>query len=213
LNAAVEAARAGEAGMGFAVVADEVRNLAQRCAQAARDTADLIEDSIQKSDGGKVKVDQVAASIQSATSESARMKMLVDEINLGSMEQARGMEQISKSISQIEQVTQSSAANAQQSAAAAQELSAQAMTMKDIVTRLTIMVDGTSSSVAGASSFSLRTSAPPAARKTAARKTLPLPTRASKAASPAFKPARAQTVPIAASHHQDFPMDDDFKEF
>ncbi len=64
LNAAVEAARAGEAGMGFAVVADEVRNLAQRCAQAAKDTASLIEESIAKSNDGKTKVDQVATAIR-----------------------------------------------------------------------------------------------------------------------------------------------------
>ena len=89
LNAAVEAARAGEAGMGFAVVADEVRNLAQRCAQAAKDTADLIEESIQRSDGGRVKVDQVAVAIRAITAESAKIKVLVDEINLGSVEQSQ----------------------------------------------------------------------------------------------------------------------------
>ena len=67
LNAAVEAARAGEAGMGFAVVADEVRNLAQRCAQAAKDTAALIEESVVKSNNGRVKVDEVAAAIRAIT--------------------------------------------------------------------------------------------------------------------------------------------------
>ena len=84
LNAAVEAARAGEAGMGFAVVADEVRNLAQRCAQAAKDTAALIEESIVKSNDGKNKVDQVAVAIRAITEESAKVKTLVDEVSLGS---------------------------------------------------------------------------------------------------------------------------------
>ena len=84
LNAAVEAARAGEAGMGFAVVADEVRNLAQRCAQAAKDTAALIEESIVKSNDGKTKVDQVAVAIRAITEESAKVKTLVDEVSLGS---------------------------------------------------------------------------------------------------------------------------------
>jgi methyl-accepting chemotaxis protein len=142
LNAAVEAARAGEAGMGFAVVADEVRNLAQRCAQAAKDTADLIEDSIQRSDGGKVKVDQVATSIDAITDEAAKIKVLVEEINLGSVEQTSGIEQISRAISQMEQVTQGSAANAEESAAAAEQLNAQAEAMKDVVEGLRVMVDG-----------------------------------------------------------------------
>src|SRR5262249_43417277 len=96
LNAAVEAARAGEAGTGFAVVADEVRNLAQRCAQAARDTAALIEESIAKSNDGKVRMDEVTASIKLVTDEAAKVKMLVDEVNLGSGEQTRGIEQIGK---------------------------------------------------------------------------------------------------------------------
>ncbi|MFN7994814.1 MAG: methyl-accepting chemotaxis protein [Bryobacteraceae bacterium] len=142
LNAAVEAARAGEAGMGFAVVADEVRNLAQRCAQAAKDTATLIEESIAKSNDGKVKVDQVATAIRSISEESAKVKTLVDEVSLGSQEQARGIEQIGKAISQMEQVTQKTAANAEESAAAAEELNAQSETLKDVVERLSDLVGG-----------------------------------------------------------------------
>ena len=142
LNAAVEAARAGEAGMGFAVVADEVRNLAQRCAQAAKDTADLIEESIQRSDGGRVKVDQVAVAIRAITAEAGKVKILVDEINVGSVEQSSGIDQISRAITQMEQVTQSSAANAEESAAAAEQLNAQAEHMKDVVGALRAMVDG-----------------------------------------------------------------------
>jgi len=142
LNAAVEAARAGEAGMGFAVVADEVRNLAQRCAQAAKDTADLIEDSIQKSDGGRQKVEQVAVAIRAITADASKIKVLVDEINLGSVEQSSGIDQISRAITQMEQVTQSSAANAEESAAAAEQLNAQAEAMRDIVEGLRAMVDG-----------------------------------------------------------------------
>jgi methyl-accepting chemotaxis protein/methyl-accepting chemotaxis protein-1 (serine sensor receptor) len=133
LNAAVEAARAGEAGMGFAVVADEVRNLAQRCAQAAKDTAVLIEESIAKSNDGKVKVDQVAVAIKAVTGEAANLKTLVDEVNLGSQEQTRGIDQIGKAIIQMEQVTQKTAAQAEESAAAAEELNAESESLKDIV--------------------------------------------------------------------------------
>jgi len=117
LNAAVEAARAGEAGMGFAVVADEVRNLAQRSAQAARDTTGLIEESIAKSNGGKGRVDQVATAMRTIAEDAGRVKTLVDEVNLGSQEQARGIEQISKAIRQMEHVTQTSAAGAEEGAA------------------------------------------------------------------------------------------------
>ncbi len=142
LNAAVEAARAGEAGMGFAVVADEVRNLAQRCAQAAKDTAALIEESIVKSNDGKAKMDHVTTSIRNITEESAQVKTLVDEVNLGSQEQSRGIEQVAKAITQMEQVTQKTAASAEESAAAAEELTAQSRTMEELVERLREMVAG-----------------------------------------------------------------------
>lgn len=133
LNAAVEAARAGEAGMGFAVVADEVRNLAQRSAQAARDTAVLIEDSIAKSNGGQVKVQQVAKAIHAITDQSAQIKTLVDEVHLGSQEQTRGIDQIGRAMLQMEQGTQKAATNAEQSAAAAEELTAQSAKLNEIV--------------------------------------------------------------------------------
>jgi methyl-accepting chemotaxis protein/methyl-accepting chemotaxis protein-1 (serine sensor receptor) len=142
LNAAVEAARAGEAGMGFAVVADEVRTLAQRCAQAARDTAGLIEESISKSKDGKSKVDQVTVSIREIAGEFGRIKTLVEELNQGGLEQTRGIEEVGRAVTQMQQATQSTAAGAEESAAAAEELNAHSATLKGLVSRLTAMVDG-----------------------------------------------------------------------
>jgi methyl-accepting chemotaxis protein len=140
LNAAVEAARAGEAGMGFAVVADEVRNLAQRCAQAARETTGLIEESIAKSNGGRTQLDRVTSAIQSITESTAKVKALVDEVERGSNDQARGIGQVSKAVLEMERVTQASAAQAEQSAAAGEELSGQSEALKSIVVRLDQMI-------------------------------------------------------------------------
>ena len=140
LNAAVEAARAGEAGLGFAVVADEVRNLAQRCAQAARDTAGLIEESIATSHDGNDRLDLMAGSVRAMTDDAVRVKSLVDEVNLGSQEQARGMEQIARAVLQMEQVTQKTAASAEEGASAGSELNGHANTLRGLVHEMREMV-------------------------------------------------------------------------
>jgi methyl-accepting chemotaxis protein len=143
LNAAVEAARAGEAGLGFAVVADEVRNLAQRSAQAAKDTASLIESSITKSNEGKSKVDAVAGAMQAITAGSTQIKMLVDEVNLGSQEQTRGIEEIAKAVERMQSVTQTNAASAEEGAIAARELNSESEALAKIVDSLDTLVHGT----------------------------------------------------------------------
>jgi methyl-accepting chemotaxis protein/methyl-accepting chemotaxis protein-1 (serine sensor receptor) len=140
LNAAVEAARAGESGLGFAVVADEVRNLAQRCAQAAKDTAALIEESIETSRDGNARLDQMAGAVRAMTGSSAQVKALVDQVNVGSQEQARGMEQIQHAVVQMEQVTQKNAAGAEESASAGTELTSHAETLRTLVGEMRQMV-------------------------------------------------------------------------
>jgi methyl-accepting chemotaxis protein len=199
LNAAVEAARAGEAGMGFAVVADEVRNLAQRCAQAAKHTAALIEESIAKSNDGKTKVDQVAVAIRAITEESAKVKTLVDEVSLGSQEQTRGIEQVAKALTQMEQVTQQSAANAEESAAAAEELTAQASTLMEVVHQLSAMVGGAEAADGGRA-------ARPARQASAAA-----PVRKAPASAPKVHPPALHALKPSASTADAFPMEADFK--
>ena len=119
LNAAVEAARAGEAGMGFAVVADEVRNLAQRSAQAAKETAAKIETAIAKTAQGVQMSEKVAQSLTEIVTNVRKVDELVAEIATASKEQSDGIAQVNIAVTQMDKVTQGNAASAQESASAA----------------------------------------------------------------------------------------------
>ena len=140
LNAAVEAARAGEAGLGFAVVADEVRSLAQRCSQAARETALLIDESIARTQAGRQRVDEVSAAIQLLIQRSGDIHRLVDEAHRGSEEQSRAVERIESALRQIEHSAQSTASGAEEGSVAAEELTAQAHVLQEVVATLEALV-------------------------------------------------------------------------
>jgi len=140
LNAAVEAARAGEAGMGFAVVADEVRNLAQRSAQAAKETAAKIESAITNSSKGVEISGKVVEALNDIVNKVRQVDELVEEVASASREQTQGITQINTAVGQMDKVTQSNAANAEESAAAAEELNAQAAAMKQSVAELSKLV-------------------------------------------------------------------------
>lgn len=142
LNAAVEAARAGEAGSGFAVVADEVRNLAMRSTEAAKNTQELLNDTIRRITEAATSVKDVNDHFEDIIESATVMGEKTVAITEASRQQAEGIDQISKATHDIDTVTQQMASNAEESAAASEELSAQAEEMKTFVQALTEIVDG-----------------------------------------------------------------------
>jgi methyl-accepting chemotaxis protein len=136
LNAAVEAARAGEAGLGFAVVADEVRNLAQRCAGAARETADKISASTEKSEQGMRISEKMATNLSAIVEKTRQLDERIGEIAQSSHEQSEGIGQLNSAVASIDKITQDNAALAQQSASASEELKEQAESVRHAVREL-----------------------------------------------------------------------------
>ncbi|MCE5243313.1 MAG: methyl-accepting chemotaxis protein [Desulfobacteraceae bacterium] len=213
LNAAVEAARAGEAGAGFAVVADEVRNLAMRAADAARNTAGLIEGTVKKiKDGSQLVVKtekefrEVAVSVQKSSE-------LVDEITVASREQSNGIDQINKAVGEMDKVVQMNAASAEESASASQQLHSQAQHMEDLVGELIILAGGTS----GVKGGTANPAAAPGARKVTA--TVTASSRKSRESLPANAAKPAKMLPVEPESRQIDPSrlipldEEDMKDF
>jgi methyl-accepting chemotaxis protein len=220
LNAAVEAARAGEAGMGFAVVADEVRNLAQRSAQAAKETSAKIEGAIAKTGQGVEISGKVAQALNEIVTRARQVDELAAEVAGASREQSQGIEQVNLAVSQMDKVTQGTAASAEESASAAEELNAQAEAMKASVIELLNLVDGKAHSTPQA-----RLGLPRENGKTSAGKAhAPSPSRISlhavngqikskRPAAPSPIAAPEPATSLCAQRRSEIPMDGDFKDF
>jgi methyl-accepting chemotaxis protein len=202
LNAAVEAARAGEAGAGFSVVADEVRNLAMRAAEAARNTAGLIENTIKAVQNGDQLMRSSQESFDANTEITGNVAKLIEEITTASQDHAQGIEEVNKAVAEMDKVVQQNAANAEESAGSAEEMNGQAEEMKALVQELVYIVEGRSAKSAPAGR--------PASRRGGERGINTLPRHREKTEFKAAKPRSSK----ALRPEQVIPFgEDDFKDF
>jgi methyl-accepting chemotaxis protein len=221
LNAAVEAARAGEAGMGFAVVADEVRNLAQRSAQAAKETATKIEGAIAKTEQGVQISAKVAQVLDEIVNKVRQVNQLVTEVSAASKEQTQGIDQVNTAVGQMDRVTQSNAASAEETASASEELNAQALSLKDAVAQLLALAGSTGEMVQASQSEAKSGSVPvtwkPSTKTEVVVRSNTRGSLPQRGATTGFGGNRrvSQTHSVSKRPEEgvSIPMDDDFKDF
>ncbi|MFA6282994.1 MAG: methyl-accepting chemotaxis protein [Desulfurivibrionaceae bacterium] len=203
LNAAVEAARAGEAGAGFAVVANEVRSLAMRAADAAKETAALIEQTVSKVQEGTVLVHRTNDEFNKVSNGTGKISVLINEISSAAKEQTEGVGQINKALQEMDTVVQSNAATAEESASASEELFAESNTLLGHVRELQTLITGEGGG--GSDTTDSRARSNPARGKNTGIRPLPQQKQTqTRAISHNTKSTAKEVIPFGEDEFEDF---------